>query len=79
MNRIYKRMSGNLITRFLYFFSIHLAFWFLTFEVLYAIWPDHFPDNTLRNLTLGALLGTIFTILLHGVKILSGSTGNTTN
>ena len=73
MNRIYRRMSGHLMTRFLYFFIFHLCFWFLTFEVLYAVWPDHSPDNTLRNLALGALLGTIFTILLHGVKILSGT------
>ena len=72
MNRIYELMSERLITRFLYFFLIHLTFWFIVFEVLYAVWPDHFPDSTLRNLALGGLLGTIFTILLHGVKILSG-------
>ena len=79
MNRIYDRMSGHLLTRFLYFFIIHLTFWFITFEVLYAIWPDYFPDNELRNLTLGGLLGTIFTILLHGVKILSGPAGKKPN
>jgi hypothetical protein len=71
MNRLYDRMSGHLLTRFLYFFIFHFAFWFLTFEVLYLVWPDGFPDMLLRNLALAALLGTINTILLHGVRILS--------
>lgn len=76
MNRLYERMSGQLLTRFLYFFIIHFAFWFLVFEVLYLIWPDDFPQALLRNMTLAALLGTINTILLHGVRILSGDKGN---
>jgi hypothetical protein len=75
MNRLYDRMSGHLMTRFLYFFIIHFAFWFLVFEVLYLIWPDDFPQALLRNMTLAALLGTINTILLHGVRILSGDKG----
>jgi hypothetical protein len=76
MNRIYQLMSGHLVTRFIYFFIIYLVFWFIVFESLYSIWPDNFEDNLLRNLVLAALLGTINTILLHGVKILSGSPSN---
>jgi len=72
MNRIYDRMSGHLLTRFLYYFIFHFAFWFLTFEVLYMIWPDDFSEMFLRNVVLAGLLGTINTILLHGVRILSG-------
>lgn len=72
MSRLYKHFQNHLLTRFLYFFSFHLLFWFVVFETLYAIWPDPLEAEHWRNLTLAALLGTINTILLHGVAILSG-------
>lgn len=76
MSRLYDRMSTSLLTRFLYFFVFHFAFWVIVFESLYFIWPDALEQGHLRNLVLGALLGTLFTILLHGVKILSGEPKN---
>ncbi|MEY4594080.1 MAG: hypothetical protein RIQ47_490 [Bacteroidota bacterium] len=72
MSGLYDRMSGNLLTRFFYFFVFHFAFWIIVFESLYFIWPDELENGHLRNVVLAALLGTLLTILLHGVKILSG-------
>jgi hypothetical protein len=71
--RYYQFMQHNLITRFVYYFVFHLAFWFIVFELLFSYWKDDMEYGTLRNLLLGALLGTLFTILLHGVKVLSGT------
>lgn len=76
MSRLYKHFENHLLTRFLFFFVFHLLFWLVIFETLYAIWPDPMESQHLRNLTLAALLGTINTILLHGVAILSGPKTN---
>ena len=65
-------MQQNLITRFIYYFLFHLSYWFLVFEGLFRYWNDNMEYGTLRNLMLAGLLSTIVTILLHGVKVLSG-------
>ncbi|MFM7216567.1 MAG: hypothetical protein ACKO1U_00960 [Bacteroidota bacterium] len=65
-------MHRNLITRFLYYFQFHWLFWFLVFEALYRWWEPGLPYDIRLNLVLGALLGILVTILLHGVRILSG-------
>lgn len=66
-------MNGHLVTRFLFYFQFHFLFWFLVFESLYRWWATGLPYDVRLNLVLGALLATLVTILLHGVKILSGT------
>jgi hypothetical protein len=68
-------MQKHLLTRFLFYFQFHFLFWFLVFEALYRWWATGLPYDMRLNLVLGALLATLVTILLHGVRILSGGQG----